>query len=169
MGLLGRRNVEQERSRDITVALRAAGGPIDEVEGAINQIVADKYGKRNIRQHEDIIMANEYIAMIKHIDDTIAMLQERLTATIEEAETLKAVLHGRVGTLTKRVEHELTIITAYKTEFTGIHQRVTEAIDDKSNSNTNDDNMSGNGWGSKKPQENKSASSGKNNSENSNN
>lgn len=167
MGLLGSKNQKTpDRSRDITVALRAMNNTNNEIEDAMQEIVADQYGKRKARyEHEDIVMANEYILMIKHIDDTIEMLRQRLNATIVEADSLKVILQERVELLTKRVDHEKTVIEAYKNEFTGIHARVTEVIDDKGNSNTDNDNVSGNGWGSKKPQDGKSSSGDKNNNQ----
>lgn len=128
MGLLGKPR-ESERSRDIAATLRASTDAAGEVEGAISKIVADEYGKRKRYEHEDIVMSNEYIVMIKHIDDTLKMLRDRLDATVEAAESLKAVLQERVSVLTQRVDHEKTVIEAYRVEFVGIHTRVTEAID----------------------------------------
>ncbi len=131
MGLLGKPR-EPERSRDIAAMLRASTDAADadsDVEGAISQIVADEYGKRKRYEHEDIVMSNEYIVMIKHIDDTLKMLHDRLAATVEAAESLKTVLQERVSVLTRRVDHEKTVIEAYRVEFVGIHARVTEAID----------------------------------------
>ena len=128
MGLLGKPR-EPERSRDIAATLRASTGAAGDVEGAISQVVADEYGKRKRYEHEDIVMSNEYIVMIKHIDDTLKMLRDRLDATVEAAESLKTVLQERVSILTRRVDHEKTVIDAYRIEFVGIHARVTEAID----------------------------------------
>ncbi len=139
MGLLGKSQPPPDRSRDITKVLRDAtdvGDPTDDVEAGIKRIVhsADQYGKRTPRyEHEDIVMANEYIAMIQHIDDTLAMLRDRLAVTVEEAEGIKAVLAERITSLTRRVDHEKAVINAYRGEFAGLHTRVTEIIDAENN------------------------------------
>ena len=129
MGLLGRARAEE--GRDITKILRASSrDPVIDVEKAVEVMVQDHYGKRKPRsEHEDVVMANEYTLMIKHVDDTIALLRERFEATVEAGESLKEVLQSRVVSLTRRVEHEKAVITAYRDEFKGLHTRVAGVID----------------------------------------
>lgn len=131
MGILNRaeRVVNQDRNRDMAKIIQNAtdrGDPVDEI-GA-----ADQYGKRAPRyEHEDIVLSNEYIAMIEHIDRTIEDLVGEVTKLAEYANKLKEALHVRVIDLTVLVQREKAVVVDLQGHFQDLHARITEKRNEK--------------------------------------
>lgn len=131
MGLLTRSQApaEQDRPRDMARIIQNAtdrGDPVDEVA------TADKYGKRPIRyEHEDIVLSNEYLAMIEHIDHTIEDLVSEVGKLTEYASALKQALHVRVIDLTVLVQREKAVVVDLQGHFQDLNARISEKRNEK--------------------------------------
>lgn len=126
----------QDRSRDMGKMLREAtdrGDPVDEIIGdGMRQIVggtldADQYGKRQPRyEHEDVVLSNEYLMMISHIDSTMDDLFQRFTALRACATKLTETLRDRVIELTVLVSAEKAVVADLQSHFKDLASRITE-------------------------------------------
>ncbi len=115
---------QQDRPRDMAKMLREntdRGDPVDEIEAA------DQYGKRPTRyEHQEIVLSNEYIAMIEHIDRTMEGLIGEVSKLTEYARALKDALHVRVIDLTVLVQREKAVVVDLQGHFQDLHARITE-------------------------------------------
>lgn len=126
----------QDRSRDMGKMLRDAtdrGDPVDEIIGdGMRQIVggtldADQYGKRQPRyEHEDVVLSNEYLMMISHIDSTMDDLFQRFMALRACATKLTETLRDRVIELTVLVSAEKAVVADLQGHFKDLASRITE-------------------------------------------
>lgn len=130
MGILTRSQApaEQDRPRDMARIIQNAtdrGDPVDE-------ITVDKYGKRPTRyEHEDIVLSNEYLAMIEHIDRTIEDLVSEVGKLTEYASALKQALHVRVIDLTVLVQREKAVVVDLQGHFQDLNARISEKRNEK--------------------------------------
>lgn len=91
----------------------------------IGEITADQYGKRATRyEHEDIVLSNEYVAMIGHIDRTIEDLIAEVSKLTDYANALKQALHTRVIDLTVMVQREKAVVVDLQGHFQDLHTRI---------------------------------------------
>lgn len=90
-----------------------------------DMVTADQYGKRATRyEHEDIVLSNEYVAMIGHIDRTIEDLIAEVSKLTDYANALKQALHTRVIDLTVMVQREKAVVVDLQGHFQDLHTRI---------------------------------------------